>query len=367
MTALGTEAVSEPALFAEEHKAYRESFRTFLERRVVPFYPDWRREGRLPRGLFRACGEDGFLGPQVPERYGGAGVEDPRFRIVLAQEAMAAGVPALALALTGHNDAAVAAIAKHGSEVQQAKWLPVLASGEALAAVAYGDFHFDGDRVDGEAHFVVQGEQADLFIILANRANDPGSDRLALVERDAIGVEVKPSPPGIGLDGAALADISLHHARSAPVGDSGSAAKAMVDFQLGLAASALAGAQQAFAVTLAYVTDRKAFGQPIASFQNTRHVLASASASIAAGEAFLETCLRDRLNGALGFARAATLKLHCSELYGVVVDHGVQLHGGYGYILEYEIAHAYADARFWRLYGGTTEAMRDLIADAIFR
>jgi alkylation response protein AidB-like acyl-CoA dehydrogenase len=129
--------------------------------------------------------------------------------------------------------------------------------------------------------------------------------------------------------------------------------------------AAVAGARRALAITIDYVLDRKAFGRPIASFQNTRHVLAGISADIDAAQVFADACVAERAEGSLTETRAAALKLHCSELYGATVDAGLQLHGGYGYMMEYPIAHAYADARFWRLAGGTSELLKDRIADAL--
>jgi alkylation response protein AidB-like acyl-CoA dehydrogenase len=364
MSATGTATVGElPPLFEDEHNAYRESYRTFLERRVLPSSADWRREGRIPRELFRACADHGFLGMPVPEQYGGPGVQDPRFGIVLAQEAMRASVPELALALLGHTDAAVAAIVRRGSEAQRARWLPGLASGDTLAAIAYGDLLLAGNRVLGTCTSAVQGAQADLFLLVASIGDDSNERRLLLVDREAEGVAVEPCDPTIGLDAAAFAAISFDRAPCSVLGDAHRGpGEATTDFQLGLAASALAGAQKAFATTLTYVANRKAFGQAIASFQHTRHVLARDSASLAAAEAFLDRCIRLLLAGTLTASRAAALKLYCTELYGAVTDHGVQLHGGYGYILEYEIARAYGDARFWRLHGGSSEAMQDVVA-----
>jgi acyl-CoA dehydrogenase len=347
-------------IFGDEHKAYRDSFRTFLSRRVVPAYSEWSRQGRIPREIFRVAGADGFLGMQVPEEYGGPGVDDPCFGIVAVQEAMLAGAPALALALIGHNEAVVPAVARHRSEDERAQWLPRFASGEALGAVVQGELTIDGGpeerTIDGRATFVVQGVDAELLLVVAG-------ELAVLVERDAQGVTIEPSSPSIGLESAGLADVQFQGTRATPLGEDGGAARELLaDLELALAVSALAGARAALAITVAYVLDRKAFGQPIASFQNTRHALAAASADVDAGQAFVEICVRERLVGRLPHARAAALKLHCTELYGSVVDAGVQLHGGYGYIMEYPIAHAYADARFWRLYGGTSEAMKEVIA-----
>jgi alkylation response protein AidB-like acyl-CoA dehydrogenase len=359
MSAEAIEATSREIL-GDEHKAYRDSFRTFLSRRVVPAYSEWSRQGRIPREIFRVAGADGFLGMQVPEEHGGPGVDDPRFGIVAVQEAMLAGAPALALALIAHNDAVVPAVVRQASEDERARWLPRLASGEALGTVVLGELTIDrgpeGTTVDGGAAFVVQGVDAELLLVLTD-------DLAVLVERGAEGVTIEPSSPSIGLQAAGLADVQFEHARATPVGEDGGAARELLsDLALALAVSALAGARAALTITVAYVLERKAFGQPIASFQNTRHALAAASADIDAGQAFVDTCVRERLAGRLPDARAAALKLHCTELYGSVVDAGVQLHGGYGYIMEYPIAHAYTDARFWRLYGGTSEAMKEVIA-----
>jgi alkylation response protein AidB-like acyl-CoA dehydrogenase len=333
----------------------------------VPHYSRWRREGRIPRELFRIAGEHGFLGMQVPEDHGGAGVEDPRFGFVVAEEAMRAGAPALALALIAHNEVGVPAVVRHGSEQQRSIWLPRLASGDAIAAVAIGELRIsDRGLVDGTVPFVVQGVDADLLVVIGRSDGEPGSRRAVLVESAATGVTLEPSPPAIGLDAAGLAELAFHRVAGASLGDGDSSARELrAEFELALAVTALAGAQAAMAITVEYVLERKAFGQPLASFQNTRHVLGGARADLDAGQAFVNACVRERLIGRLSAARAAAVKLHSTELYGAVVDAGVQLHGGYGYMMEYPIAHAYADARFWRLCGGTSEQLRDAIADSV--
>jgi alkylation response protein AidB-like acyl-CoA dehydrogenase len=354
-------------LLDDEHKAYRDSFRTFLSRHVVPHYPRWRREGRIPRELFRIAGEHGFLGMQVPECHGGAGVEDPRFGFVVAEEAMRAGAPGLALALIAHNDVGVAAVVRHGSAQQRSIWLPRLASGDALAAVAIGELRIsERGLVDGTAPFVVQGVDVDLLVVIGECAERSGSSRALLVERAATGVTLEPSPPAIGLQAAGLAEVGFERASGVLISDGdGAVHELTAEFDLALAVTALAGARAAMAFTIEYVLERKAFGQPIASFQNTRHVLAAAWTDLDAGRAFVEVCIGERVAGRLRPARAAALKLHCTELYDAVVDTGVQLHGGYGYMMEYPIAHAYADARFWRLCGTTSEQCKDAIADSV--
>jgi alkylation response protein AidB-like acyl-CoA dehydrogenase len=361
-------------LFEDEHKDYRESFAMFLQRRVTPAYGAWRDAGRIPRELLRAAAEDGFMGMAVPVEYGGLGIEDQRFGVVLGEEAMRAGAPALALALAQHNDVAIPALLRDATEATQAEWLPRLGSGEALAAIACGDLRSrdDGDQVilDGVARLVVSGDDADVLLVSANSSEpgtDEASDRLALVATGCDGLRVERCEYPIGLQAAGLADVHFDGVRGVALGGGAGAAAALgVDHHLSLAITAQAGARAALALTVEYVLDRKVFGQPLAGFQNTRRTLAGLSADLDAAGAFVTHCVRARLAGQLDQRIAASVKLHCTELYGEVVDAGVQLHGGYGYMMEYPIAHAYADARFWRLHGDTSQASSDMIASLLF-
>jgi alkylation response protein AidB-like acyl-CoA dehydrogenase len=366
---VGSTALAASSLFEDDHKAFRESASTFLVRRVGPEYPGWRSAGQIPRDLFATAAEDGFLASGVPEQYGGPGVEDPRFGIVVAQEAMLAGAPALALALSASNDVVIPALLRDGSEAQHTALLSRLADATIIGTVVLGDIAITGDgpgvTLDGTAEYVVQGVDAELLVVVGHTGGEHPKPRAALANSGKDGISKTPSDAGIGLQAAGLADITFALAPGQPLGSGpGPAQRILSDLQLSLAVSAIAGARGALDITVEYVLDRKAFGQPIASFQNTRHALAEVSANLDAGQAFLETGIRERLGGVLSPARAAALKLHCSELFGAVVDAGVQLHGGYGYIMEYPIAHAYADARFWRLYGGTSQALKETVADA---
>jgi alkylation response protein AidB-like acyl-CoA dehydrogenase len=334
-----------------ERSDYRDSFRTFVAREVVPAYPAWAAACRIPRELLRIAGEHGYLGMRVPEEHGGAGVEDPRFGTVVGEEAMLARVPALALVLVTHSEIALPAILRGAGH----EWLPGLASGETLATVVQGEVAIDGDgRLRGGAPFVVSGTAADLFVVAAGEA-------LVVVPSDSPGVQVEPSEPPVGLEAAGFATVRFDGARGVAL--SGSVEQLEIDQAVALAVTALAGARAALATTLEYVAERKAFGQPIAAFQNTRRELAAVAAQIEVGAGFVEASLT---SGSAAMRTAAAGKVFCSELYGRAVDVGVQLHGGYGYMMEYEIAHAYADARFWRLYGARNEEMLDAVARSLF-
>ncbi|MHB8691206.1 MAG: acyl-CoA dehydrogenase family protein [Solirubrobacteraceae bacterium] len=360
-------------LYDDDHRAFRESFDTFLARRVVPVYPDWRGAGQIPRELFAQAAADGFLGMGIPEQFGGAGVEDPRFGIVVAQQAMLAGVPALALALSSANDVVVPALLRDGTEAQQGALLSRLADATIVGTVVVADVAITDAPspdpagppghvvLDGSASYVVQGIDAELLVIVGR--SEAGVPRAALANSRKPGFTVTASDPGFGLQAAGLADIGFDGAPGQALGSGpGVAQRVLLDLQLSLAVSAVAGARAALALATDYVLDRKAFGQPIAAFENTRQMLGEVAANIDAAQAFVELGIRERLSGALQPSRAAALKLHCTELFGAAVDAGVQLHGGYGYIMEYPIAHAYADARFWRLYGGTSQEMKDIVA-----
>lgn len=372
MSALATSSTD---LFDDDHRAYRESVDTFLVRRVVPEYPDWRRAGVIPRELYKQAAADGFLAMSVPEQHGGTGVEDPRFGIVVTQQAMLAGAPALALALSAANDVAIPAVLRDGSELQHGALLPRLADATIIGTVVVGDIAIRDAAapdpngppgqvtLDGAATYVVQGVDAELLVIVGHDGSDERTPRAALANSGKPGFTVTPSDPGIGLQAAGLADIELADAPGQALGAGpGPAERILADLQLSLAVSAVAGARAALTIATDYVLDRKAFGQPIAQFENTRQMLGEAAANLEAGQAFLDRGIAQRLAAQLTPARAAALKLHCTELFGAVVDAGLQLHGGYGYIMEYPIAHAYADARFWRLYGGTSQAMKDVVA-----
>lgn len=365
-------------LFDDDHRAFRESADTFLARRVVPAYPDWRAAGRIPRELFVQAAADGFLGITIPEAHGGPGVEDPRFGIVVSQQAMLAGAPALALALSASGDVAIPAVIRDGSELQHGALLPRLADATIIGTVVVGDVAITeppspdpagppGQIVlDGSACYVVQGVDAELLVVVGHDGTPERTPRAALANSGKPGFTIVPSEPGIGLHAAGLADMTFTSAPGQALGSGpGPAQRILADLQLSLAVSAVAGARAALRIATEYVLDRKAFGQPIAQFENTRQMLGEAAANLQAGQAFLDDGIRQALGGDLTAASAAALKLHCTELFGAVVDTGVQLHGGYGYIMEYPIAHAYADARFWRLYGGTSQAMKDIVAASL--
>lgn len=341
-------------LFGEEHEAFREGFRAFVERDAVR------------GGVFARAGENGFLGMQVPEEYGGGGADDPRFAVVAAEEFMRAGLTGLGLAYTTHTGVAIPLLTAWADADQQARWLPDLASGGRLAAVLGAPVRWtpSGDRLrlDGVVTGVVNGATADLVVVLAR--SESGEQRVAVVEATVEGLNRKPGPTLLGVDGADLADVYLDGVEVPASGllGGGAADQARVDEQLWLAVLGVAGVRTVLGWTLDYVRERTVFGRPVAAFENTRYVLADLLADLTVAESHVDTCVRARADGRLTAQRAAAAKLRCTELFGRAADQGLQLHGGYGYIREYPIAQAFADARYLRLHGGSSEVMKEILA-----
>jgi alkylation response protein AidB-like acyl-CoA dehydrogenase len=348
----------DPALFDDDHIAYRESVETFLTRHAVPAYGSWTAAREIPREVLRQAGEDGFLGMGVPERFGGLGIEDPRFGAVVSAAAMEAGVPALALVLGLHTEVVVPALTAYGAEGLRERWLSRLASGDVVGTLVEGELEItdtgSGPIITGTAEFVPGGASADLFLVCADHT-------AALIGPGAPGLAIRPSDDGIGLAAAGFADLqfSAAHAYALEVEahEFSSARRDLI-----ASATAAAGAREALALTIGYVRDRKVFGVPLGSLENSREVVATMVGLTDSATVLAEQTLRSAIGGKLTPARAAAAAIHCISAYRDVVDRGVQLHGGYGYILEYPISRAYADAQFWALQGDVSAQRREAVA-----
>ena len=374
MTEASTAIAANRDLFDDEHEAFRESFRRFGEAEVVPSYPTWRVEG-IPRELVRRLAEHQFVGASVPEEHGGAGIEDFRFGAVVCEEAMKANAPGLGLMLAALNEATIPVLAGLAGDDRGAAWLEGLASGEMVAALAAPEEPLNAKggegpvTLAGEASGVINGGLAEMVAVPVSLGVE-GDLALAVLRTDAPGVSRKPSPELVGPRPLDRADLSFDRvevpAGSLLEGDvSASLARATRAERLAVAVMCVAGARAALTETLAYVHERRAFGQPIAEFENTRFALAGVSAEIDATQAFVDACVREHEAGDLAAPRCAAAKLEASELFCRAVDWGVQLHGGYGYMLEYPIAHTFMAARFLKLHAGSSERMKEIVAESI--
>ncbi len=377
--------------FTEEHDLFRESFHTFVEREIAPHDLEWNDAGIVSRDLFTKAGAAGFIGMAVPEEFGGSGVDDFRFSQVIAEELQYAGVAAAGLGLTLHTDICLPYFLSLATDEQRARWLPGIASGELITAIAMTEPGIgsdlasmstsairDGDHfvVNGAKTFITNGINADLVITAVK--TDPTQKHagmsLLVVERGMEGFERGRNLDKVGLHAQDTAELFFTDVQ-VPVGNllgvEGKGFAHLVDNlpqeRLSIAVSGVAAAEAAFRWTLDYVKQRTAFGSAVASFQNTQFELAEMRTEIDVTQAFVDRCVEALNAGELSVEEAAEAKWWCTELQKRTVDRCVQLHGGYGYMLEYPIARAYLDARVTTIYGGTTEIMKGIIGRKLAR
>jgi alkylation response protein AidB-like acyl-CoA dehydrogenase len=375
----------ERTLFDETHDEFRASVRSWLDKEVAPHVNDWDDDGIVPREVFTKAGSLGFLGFQVPESYGGGGTDDFRFNVVLAEEIAAAGANSVGLGLTLHNDITTPYFLTYADDDQKRRWLPGIASGELITAIAMTEPGIgsdlasmtttavrDGDCyvVNGAKTFITNGINADLVITAVK--TDPTQKHkgisLLVLERGMEGFERGRNLDKIGLHGQDTAELFFSDVR-VPVanrlGEEGRGFTYLVSNlpqeRLSIAVTGVATARQALAWTVEYVRERQAFGQRVGSFQNSKFVLAEVATEVKVAQAFVDACVEGLVAGTLTAEEAAMAKWWCTELQKRAVDKCLQLFGGYGYMREYPIARAYADSRITTIYGGTTEIMKEII------
>ncbi|WP_372477198.1 acyl-CoA dehydrogenase family protein [Gordonia liuliyuniae] len=376
------------SVYDAEHEQFRVSFRRFLDSRVVPDYAKWEADGVIPRAMFAEAGSHGFLGMAIDEEFGGGGVDDFRFNAVIAEEIARAGVMSFGINL--HNDICVPYFLRYADDEQRRRWLPGLASGELIAAIAMTEPGTgsdlagitttavrDGDDfvINGAKTFISNGMNADLVIVAAR--TDTDGDRhsglsLIVVERDTPGFSRGRNLDKIGMHAQDTAELFFADARVPAVnllGDPGSGFKALVSNlsqeRMTIAVASAAAAAHAVELAAVYVSERTAFGRPLSANQNTRFTLADCHVQTEVVRAFVDDCLREHVAGVLSPDRAAMAKLAATEAQGVVVDKCLQMFGGYGYMAEYPISRAYVDARVQRIYGGTSEIMKEIIGKSM--
>src|SRR5438270_1149555 len=378
-------------LFEPEHDMFRDSFRRFLDKEIVPRAEDFERDGIMDRAVFTRAGAAGFLAMDAPEEYGGGGVRDYRYNTVIAEEIAETAIGGSGLGITLHNDVGLPYFLRGANDEQQRRWLPGICSGELVTAIAMTEPGIgsdlasmsttairDGDVlvVNGSKTFITNGINADLVITAVK--TDPTQRHkgmsLVVIERGMEGFERGRNLEKIGLHSQDTAELFFTDVR-VPVanllGAEGEGFRYLVtnlpQERLSIAVAGLAIPRAAYRWTLQYVKARPAFGQPVAAFQNTRFKLAEMATEIAVAEAFVDKAILAHNAGQLTAEEAAMAKWWCTELQGSVTDIGVQLHGGYGYMTEYPIARAYTDSRVTRIYGGTTEIMKEIIGRSILR
>ena len=376
-------------LFTEDHDAFRELARDFVEKEVAPHYPEWEKAGRMPRETFELMGSLGMLGMTIPEQYGGGGMPDFRYNVVLQEEAARALVT-LSTVRT-QLDVILPYFLHYANAEQRRRWFPGLAAGTLLTAIAMTEPGTgsdlagmrttavrDGDDwiLNGAKTFITGGSQADLVIVVARTSTDAGDRRkgltLLVVEDGMAGFTRGRELEKMGCkvqDTAELSFVDVRVPAANQLGIEGDAfgylGNNLSQERLTIAVGSVSQARSAVAAAIEYTKDRKAFGTPVASFQNTKFELAACSAQVEAAQAMVDRAIEEHVDGVLSGADAARVKLFCTEMQANVVDRCLQLFGGYGYIMEYPIARLYADARVTRIYAGTSEMMKVIIAKSL--
>jgi alkylation response protein AidB-like acyl-CoA dehydrogenase len=377
-------------LYDTDHDAFRDAFRAFVEKEVVPRAEEWDAAGIVDRDLFRSAGESGFLGFEVDEAHGGGGARDYRFNAILTEELLRTGNAASGLGLTLHTDICLPYFLAYCNHEQRDRWLPGIASGELITAIAMTEPGIgsdlasmtttairDGDGedavyvVNGAKTFITNGINSDLVIVAAK--TDPSQRHkgmsLIVVERGMSGFERGRNLDKLGQHAQDTAELFFSDVR-VPVANLLGEAEGQGFAQLvhnlprerlSIAIAGVSAAKAALAWTLEYVKQRKAFGSPIGSFQNSKFALAEMDTEIDLAQHYVDDCVRALNAGELTAVDASKAKWWCTEMQGRVLDRCLQLHGGYGYMSEYPIARAYADARITRIYGGTTEIMKEVV------
>jgi alkylation response protein AidB-like acyl-CoA dehydrogenase len=375
----------ERAIFTEEHDMFRAAVQRFIEKEITPHYNEWEKAGIVPRELFAAAGENGFLALQAPVEFGGGGTSDFRFNAILGEELMYAGAGGAGLGLTLHNDITLPYFLELTTEEQKKRWLPGICNGSLITAVAMTEPGIgsdlasmtttairDGDHyvVNGSKTFITNGINADLVITAVK--TDPSQKHkgmtLMVLERGMKGFERGRNLEKVGLHSQDTAELFFSDVQvptNNVLGKEGEGflnlVRNLAQERLSIAIAGVAAAKAALDWTLDYTRQRKAFGQPIAAFQHSKFKLAEMATEVEISQVFVDRCMVQLAQGTLTAEEAAMAKWWCTEMQKRTVDTCVQLHGGYGYMLEYPIARAYTDARITTIYGGATEIMKEII------
>jgi alkylation response protein AidB-like acyl-CoA dehydrogenase len=372
------------SLYETEHDEFRDMVRAWAEKNVAPFHAQWEKDGIVPREVWRSGGAQGLLGMDQDERFGGGGVRDFRYNAVIDEEMTRIGASGVGFGL--HNDVVSPYLRDLATDAQKERWLPGFCSGELITAIAMTEpaagsdlqgirttARRDGDGwvLGGSKTFITNGINADLVIVVARTDPDaPGSKGLSLlvVERDMPGFSRGRNLEKVGLKAQDTAELFFDDVRVPAENLLGTENRGFYHLmenlpqeRLSIAVGAVASVETVLAQTVEYVTGRTAFGRPVASFQNTRFVLAELQTEATVARTFVDECVRQLATGELTAVDAAMAKWWTTELQNKTADRCLQLHGGYGYMDEYPVSKAWRDARVQSIYGGTNEIMKEIV------
>jgi alkylation response protein AidB-like acyl-CoA dehydrogenase len=370
-------------IFTEDHDAFRDMVRSFIAKEVEPYHEQWDRDGVVSRDVWLAAGRAGLLGIDFDERYGGGGNPDYRYYAILNEEMSRAGASGPGFSV--HNDINGQYLLRLCTQEQRDRWFPGYCSGEIITAIAMSEPGAGSDLqgirataadrgdhylLNGQKTFISNGQLCDLVIVVARTGAEAGHRGISLlvVERGMAGFERGRNLEKVGLhaqDTSELFFSDVRVPRGNMLGEPGMGFVYLMQNlpreRVAIGATALAGAESIFEQTLEYCKQRQAFGRPIGKFQHNRFVLAEIATELAVSRAFTDRAITEHNAGQLSAEEAAMLKWWNTELSNRVMDRCVQLHGGYGYMLEYPVARAYVNARVQTIFGGTTEIMKEII------
>jgi acyl-CoA dehydrogenase len=370
-------------VFTEEHAAFRDLVRLFIAKEIAPHHEQWERDGMVSRDVWLAAGRTGLLGIEIDEKYGGGGLQDYRYYLILGEELARTGMHGPGFGV--HNDIIGPYLQRLCTPEQCERWLPGYCSGEIITAIAMSEPGAgsdlqgirttavrDGDHyiLNGQKTFISNGQLCDLVIVVARTDPEAGYRGISLfvVERGMDGFERGRNLDKVGMHAQDTSELFFSDVRVPAgnlLGEEGGGFIALMQNlpreRVAIGTAALAGAEGAFEQTLEYCKQRQAFGRPIGKFQHNRFVLAEMATELAVARAFTDRCVTEHNAGRLSTEEASMLKWWDTELCNKVIDRCVQLYGGYGYMREYPVARAYADGRAQTIFGGTTEIMKEII------
>lgn len=375
------------SFFTEEHHMFRESVRKFCQEEIAPYHAEWEKAGQVPKELWLKAGENGFLCFEVPEEYGGLGIKDFRYNMILNEEMVKVHASGPGFAL--QNDIVLPYIMNYGTEEQKRKYLPKMVSGELIVSIAMTEPNTgsdlqgiqttavrQGDKylINGQKTFITNGILSDLVITVCKTDPNAGAAgiSLILIEKDRPGFAPPRKLEKMGMHAQDTAELFFKDVEvpaSNLLGAEGHGFFALMtqlpQERASIGVIAVAACESALEATIKYCRERQAFGKPIGKFQVNRFKLAEMKTEIEIARVFLNDCVEKLNAGELSTERAAMLKWWTTELQKRVIDQCVQLHGGYGYMMEYPIAKAYVDSRGQTIYAGTTEIMKEIIGRAM--
>ena len=371
-------------MYEEEHLMFRDAFREFLQREVVPHEEEWTEVGRVDRNVWRIAGENGFLAMAVPEEYGGLGVQDFRFNTIVSEELANAHVSSLGFSV--HTDIVVPYLQRLADDDQKARWLPGTVSGDVITSIAMTEPNTGSDLqsiqtsaekqpdgsyiLNGQKTFITNGVLADLCIVVCKTDANAGHRGISLlvVEDGMEGFSHDRALKKMGMRGNDTAELFFDNVRVPAENLLGQEGMGFVYLmqelpqeRLIIGVQSQAAAEAALAETITYCKERTAFGRSIGKFQNSRFKLAEMHTETTIGRTFVDQCIMELNAGTLTTEKASMAKYWLSDMQARIVDQCVQLHGGYGFMAEYPIAKMYTDSRASRIYGGTNEIMKEII------